>query len=101
MLLKVGHLEAALEHATRACELDPLAWVPPSIVTLIQLSRGDLTQSRLWLDRCEKARGKIDGFEIGLELSHALSSRDTEQVRRALALARSSAAPELSSPADR
>jgi tetratricopeptide (TPR) repeat protein len=101
MLLKVGHLDAALEHATRACELDPLAWVPPSIAALIQLSRGDLTQSRLWLDRFEKARGKIDGFAIGLELSQALSGRDADLVRRALALARSSAAPELSSPADR
>jgi TolB-like protein/Tfp pilus assembly protein PilF len=101
MLLKVGHLDAALEHANRACELDPLAWVPPSIAALIQLSRGDLAQSRLWLDRFEKARGKIDGFAISLELAHALSGHDTDLVRRTLALARSSAAPELSSPADR
>ncbi|HEY5991345.1 MAG TPA: hypothetical protein VIU10_02095 [Candidatus Udaeobacter sp.] len=101
MLLKVGHLDAALEHANRACELDPLAWVPPSIAALIQLSRGDLVQSRLWLDRFEKARGKIDGFAISLELAHALSGHDTDLVRRTLALARSSAAPELSSPADR
>jgi hypothetical protein len=101
MLLKVGHLDAALEHANRACELDPLAWVPPSIAALIQLSRGDLMQSRLWLDRFEKARGKIDGFAIGLELAQALSGHDTNLVRRALGLARSSAAPELSSPADR
>jgi TolB-like protein/Tfp pilus assembly protein PilF len=101
MLLKVGHLDAALEHANRACELDPLAWVPPSIAALIQLSRGDLAQSRLWLDRFEKARGKIDGFAISLELAHALSGHDTDPVRRTLALARSSAAPELSSPADR
>jgi TolB-like protein/Tfp pilus assembly protein PilF len=101
MLLKVGHLDAALEHANRACELDPLAWVPPSIAALIQLSRGDLAQSRLWLDRFEKARGKIDGFAIGLELAHALSGHDTDLARRALGLARSSAAPELSSPADK
>jgi tetratricopeptide (TPR) repeat protein len=101
MLLKVGHLDAALEHATRACELDPLAWVPPSIAALIQLLRGDLAQSRLWLDRFEKARGKIDGFAIRLELIHALSRRDIDLARRTLALARSSAAPELSSPADK
>jgi TolB-like protein/Tfp pilus assembly protein PilF len=101
MLLKVGHLDAALEHADRASELDPLAWVPPSIAALIQLSRGDLAQSRLWLDRFEKARGKIDGFAISLELAQALSAHDTGLVRRALALARSSTAPELSSPADR
>src|SRR4029434_3026330 len=101
MLLKVGHLEAALEHANRACELDPLAWVPPSIAALIQLSRGGLTQSRLWLDRFEKARGKINGFALHLELIHALSDRDIDLARRTLALARSSAAPELSSPADK
>ena len=101
MLLKVGHLDAALEHAKRACELDPLAWVPPSIAALIQLSRGDLAQSKVWLDRFEKARGKIDGFAIRLELIHALSGHDTDLARRTLALARSSAAPELSSPADK
>jgi TolB-like protein/Tfp pilus assembly protein PilF len=101
MLLKVGHLDAALEHAKRACELDPLAWVPLSIAALIQLSRGDLAQSRLWLDRFEKARGKIDGFAISLELAHALAEHDIDLARRALAMARSSAAPGLSSPADR
>jgi len=101
MLLKVGHLDAALEHANRACKLDPLAWVPPSIAALIQLSRGDLAQSRLWLDRFEKARGKINGFALHLELIHALSGRDIDLARRTLALARSSAAPELSSPADK
>lgn len=101
MLLKVGHLDAALEHANRACELDPLAWVPPSIAALIQLSRGDLAQSRLWLDRFEKARRKINGFALHLELIHALSDRDIDLARRTLALARSSAAPELSSPADK
>jgi adenylate cyclase len=101
MLLMVGHLDAALEHANRACELDPLAWVPPSIAALIQLSRGDLAQSKLWLDRFEKARGKTDGFTIRLELIHALSSHDTDLARRTLALAQSSSAPGLSSPADK
>src|SRR4029453_12794759 len=101
MLLKVGHLDAALEHANRACELDPLAWVPPSIAALIQLSRGDLAQSRLWLDRFEKLRGKVEGFQIRLELFHALAKHETDLARRALAMARSSSAPEFSSPADK
>jgi adenylate cyclase len=93
MLLKVGHLHAALEHANRACELDPLAWVPPSIAALIQLSRGDLAQSRVWLDRFEKVRGKVEGFQIRLELFQALAKHDTDLARGALAMARSSSAP--------
>jgi tetratricopeptide (TPR) repeat protein len=101
MLLKVGHLDAALEHANRACELDPLAWVPPSIATLIELSRGDLAKSRVWLDRFEKVRGKIEGFQIRLELFHALAKHDTNLARRALTMARSSSAPEWSSPVDK
>jgi TolB-like protein/Tfp pilus assembly protein PilF len=101
MLLKVGHLGEALEHANRACELDPLAWVPPSITAFIQLSRGDLAQSRVWLDRFEKVRGKVEGFQIRLELFYALAKHDTNLARRALAMAWSSSAPEWSSPADK
>jgi adenylate cyclase len=101
MLLKVGHLDAALEHANRACELDPLAWVPPSIAALIELSRGNLKQSRVWLDRFQKVREKIEGFQIRLELFHALAKHDTNLARRALTMARSSSAPEWSSPVDK
>jgi tetratricopeptide (TPR) repeat protein len=92
MLLKVGHLDEALEHAKRACELDPLASIPPSIAALIELSRNDLEQARAWLDRFEKVRGKTDGFAIRLELEYAVSRRDTAQVRRVLAMARSALA---------
>jgi Tfp pilus assembly protein PilF len=101
MLLKVGHLGEALEHANRACELDPLAWVPPSITAFIQLSHGDLAQSRVWLDRFEKVRGKVEGFQIRLELFYALAKHDTSLARRALAMAWSSSAPEWSSPTDK
>ena len=101
MLQKVGHFDAALEHAKRACELDPLAWIPPSIAAVIELSRGDIEQSRAWLDRFEKARGKVDGFAIRIELMLALSRHDVASARQALASARSSVAPELSSPADK
>src|SRR5260370_31435500 len=35
MLLSVGHTDSALEHAERACELDPLAWVPSATRALV------------------------------------------------------------------
>jgi TolB-like protein/Tfp pilus assembly protein PilF len=101
MLLKVGRLDAALEHANRACELDPLAWIPPSIVSIIQLSKGDLVQARVWLDRLEKLQGKVGGFALRLELFYALSKQDAALARAALAMARSSSAAEWSSAADK
>src|SRR5215470_1971719 len=76
MLLKVGHLDAAMEHANRARELDPLAWVPPSIVGVIHLSRGEFEQCRELLDRSEKLRERLEGFQIRLELLYALSKGD-------------------------
>jgi TolB-like protein/Tfp pilus assembly protein PilF len=100
MLLKVGHLDEALEHAKRACELDPLAWVPPSIVAAVELSRKDLPEARTWLDRNLKVRGKADGFALRLELIYALAQNDAPQARDVLATARTSAYPEWSSPAD-
>jgi tetratricopeptide (TPR) repeat protein len=101
MMLKVGHLDRALEHAKRACELDPLARVPPSIAALVQLSRGELDESRVWLDRNEKVRGKADGFALRLELLLALSRRDVTQARHVLSVARISGSPEWSSEADK
>jgi len=101
MLLKVGHLNAAMEHANRARELDPLAWVPPSIVGVIHLSRGEFEQCRESLDRSEKLRKRLEGFQIRLELLYALSKGDGTLARRALAMARSSSAGEWSLPSNK
>jgi TolB-like protein len=90
MLLRVGHTEAALEHASRACELDPLAWVPPSIVAAAHLSRGELEQARAFLERSEKLVPAPGPLHIILKLLYALSVRDIAAARQTLALARSS-----------
>ncbi|HEU5247426.1 MAG TPA: hypothetical protein VFU09_10080, partial [Candidatus Udaeobacter sp.] len=101
MLLKVGHLDAAMEHVNRARELDPLAWVPPSIASVIRLCRGEFAQSRELLDRSEKLREKPEGFQIRLELLYALSKGDGVLARRALAMARSSSAGEWTLPSNK
>jgi TolB-like protein len=87
MLLKVGHLDAALEHALRACELDPLAWVPPSVATIIHLSRGDFAKSREFLDRSEKLTEPRRSFQIRIELLYALCRQDRDLARRVIAQA--------------
>jgi TolB-like protein len=84
MLLKVGRIEAALPHALRACELEPLGWVPPTVVSLAYLSRGDLEQARAYLDRSEKLSGQLRGFQSRMELMCALCGRDPALARRAL-----------------
>jgi Tfp pilus assembly protein PilF len=101
MLLKVGHLDAAMEHANRARELDPLAWVPPSIVGIIYLCRGEFEQCRELLDRSEKLRESPEGFQIRLELLYALSKGDGILARRALAMARLSSADEWALPSNK
>jgi len=101
MLLKVGHLDAAMEHANRARELDPLAWVPPSIVGVIYLCRGEFEQSRELLDRSEKLLETLEGFQIRLELLYALSKGDGVLARRDLVAARSSSAGEWSLPSNK
>ena len=101
MLLKVGHLDAAMEHANRARELDPLAWVPPSIASVIYLCRREFVQSRELLDRSEKLREKPEGFQIRLELLYALSKGDGTLARRALTMARSSSAGEWTAPSNK
>lgn len=101
VLLGVGRLNAALEHAKRACELDPLASIPPAIAALIELSRNQLTESRAWIDRHDKVVGKPDFFSLRLELYYALSRHDAAQARRVLAAARSSAPESQVSEADK
>ena len=99
MLLKVGRIDGALEHALRACELEPLGWVPPSVVSLAYLSRGDFLQSRAFLDRSEKLSGQRRGFQSRMELMYALCLPDRDLARRALTLAQQTAwAPDPPSP---
>ncbi|MEN3370521.1 MAG: hypothetical protein V7609_2664 [Verrucomicrobiota bacterium] len=99
MLLKVGRIDSALEHGLRACELEPLGWVPPSVVSLAYLSRGDLVQSRAYLDRSEKLSDRPRGFQSRMELIYALCQRDSDLARRALTLAQQATwAPDPPSP---
>jgi TolB-like protein/Tfp pilus assembly protein PilF len=87
MLLKLGRIDGALQHGLRACELEPLGWVPPTVVSLAYLSRGDLVQSRAFLDRSEKLSDRLRGFQSRMELMYALSRGDPDLARRALKLA--------------
>ena len=99
MLLKVGRIDGALQHALRACELEPLGWVPPTVVSLAYLSRGDLAQSRTFLDRSEKLSDRLRGFQSRMELIYALCRRDPDLARRALTLAQHATwAPDPPSP---
>jgi TolB-like protein len=99
MLLKVGRIDGALQHALRACELEPLGWVPPTVVSLAYLSRGDLVQSRAFLDRSEKLSDRMRGFQSRLELMYALCRRDPDMARRALTFAQQATwAPDPPSP---
>ena len=92
MLLKLGRIEGALQHALRASELEPLSWVPPSVISLASLTRGEHTKSREFLDRSEKLSGQWRGFQTRMELIYALSIQDRDLARRALALARPASA---------
>ena len=100
MLLKLGRIDRALQHALRACELEPLAWVPPSVVSLAYLSRGDFGQSRAFLDRSKKVSGPTRGFQARMELLYALCRQDRDLARRALRLAQEATwAPDPPTPA--
>ena len=100
MLLKLGRINDALQHGLRACELEPLGWVPPSVVSLAYMSRGDLVQSRTFLDRSEKLSDRPRGFQSRMELMYALCRQDRDATRRALTLAQQTTwAPEPPKPA--
>src|SRR3954451_9491267 len=88
MLLKLGHLDRAMAHALLACELEPLGWVPPSVVSLIYLSGKDFAKGRTFLERSEKISGHTRGFHTRLEFLFALSEGDPVLARRALESAR-------------
>ena len=78
-----------------------LPGVPPSIVSVIHLSRGEFEQCRELLDRSEKLRERLEGFQIRLELLYALSKGDGALARRALGMARSSSVNEWSLPSNK
>jgi Tfp pilus assembly protein PilF len=100
MLMSVGHMSSALEHGNRACELDPLSWVPPSIVAVIHLSRGEFGQAHEFLARSEKLVTKPTGFQIVAKLLYALSTHDAALSQQTLAAMRLS--PDvIANPADR
>src|SRR6266496_246314 len=87
MLLSVGHTDSALEHAKRACELDPLAWVPSATRALVHLCRGEFAEGKDWADRSAKIRGHVGGFQTELTLLYALASKDVDLARSAIAQA--------------
>ena len=84
MLKTVGHMDAALAHARRASELEPLAWIPPLFEGLIHLSRGEMTQSRDLIDRSKRISQSVQNFQMRVELLHALSSGEAERARHVL-----------------
>jgi TolB-like protein/Tfp pilus assembly protein PilF len=88
MLMRVAHMSAALEHANRACEIDPLAWVPPSIVAIIHLSRGELDQSRKFLNRSEALARARTPLHVAAEFFYALSTHDAPLAQQILAAMR-------------
>jgi TolB-like protein len=84
LLKTVGHMDAALAQARRASELEPLAWIPPLFEGLIHLSHGEMTRSTNLIDQSKKISGRIQNFQMRVELLHALSSGDSERARQVL-----------------
>jgi TolB-like protein len=84
LLLSVAHTDSALEHARRACELDPLAWNPAWQRALAHLCRGELAEAKEWTDRSAKIRGRVGGGQNQLILIWALATNHVDLARRAL-----------------
>ena len=84
LLLSVGHTDSALEHARRACELDPLAWNPAWQRALVHLCRGELAEAKEWTDRSATIRGRVGGGQNQLILFWALATNHVDLARRAL-----------------
>jgi len=84
LLLSVGHTDSALEHARRACELDPLAWNPAWQRALVHLCRGELAEAKEWTDRSATIRGRVGGAQNQLILHWALATNHVDLARRAL-----------------
>ena len=90
LLLRVGHLDEAFQHISRARELEPLGWVPVSMMGLLYLIRGELPKSAEMLDRAQKLVEPAPSYLIDLKLFLALANHDVAGARQALSQARSS-----------
>jgi eukaryotic-like serine/threonine-protein kinase len=90
LLLRVGHLEGAFQQISRARELEPLGWVPVSMMGLGYLIRGELPKSAEMLERAQKLVEPTPSYLIDLKLVVALTKHDKVGARQALAQARSS-----------
>ena len=90
LLLRVGHLEGAFQQISRARELEPLGWVPVSMMGLGYLIRGELPKSAEMLERAQKLVEPTPSYLIDLKLVVALTKHDEVGARQALAQARSS-----------
>jgi eukaryotic-like serine/threonine-protein kinase len=90
LLLRVGHLDEAFQHISRARELEPLGWVPASMMGLLYLMRGELPKSAEMLDHAQKLVEPSPSYLIDLKLVLALMNHDVVGARQALAQARSS-----------
>ena len=91
LLLRVGHLDQAFQHISRARELEPLGWVPASMMGLLYLIRGDVSKSAEMFDRAQNLVEPSPSYLIDLKLLLAVMSQDIGGARQDLTQARTSA----------